>query len=403
MTGGARIAAAILLAGAALCGCARLTVQVDVMDPVYAKQATRDAEMRIEGQRLAEGNYRTTRALVAKQFAIYRDFRKSCLTDAAKATEARAAASAGADRIQHDANAKIYRDFIGNPQELARIGAAEQAWLIQLLEADRGVGKAVMDSGGILPQKAPISEAVQTSWLARSEKIVELQGYLDGEVRQSYNICEPAVTPAVAQLGQTGKAIREKIDADRRTTESLIAATTQQSITGGGILLSDRLEAFYVTDAPKEAWAESYNRAFGEGIGGGTSIAVIMNDTADFSIKGFVFDGRSTADMIGKVAVQAVTLLAASQGLPVGTKPASGSDPAAFTSDATKLVADTQSRQYAAQANDAAYRAFLFRMADAILVEMDDLTKSNVSGSAARARVKAMFDARKESLGAKPK
>lgn len=403
MIGAARFSVVILLASATLGGCARLEVQVAVMDPVYAKQAARDAEMRIEGQRLAEGNYRTTRALVTKQFAAYRSFRVSCLTDAAQAYEAIAAGMTQADQVTQQQRqaalnaAKAYRDSVDDPRMLAAVASQEQGWLARLLVVDRNVGSAVLASGGILPQKAPVSDVVQKSWLARGEAIAELEAYLKSEVRQSHAICGPAADSAVAVLGQRAQAIKAKVEADKGTTELAMSAATQQSVTGGGILLKDRLEAFYVTKAPETAWAPSYNRAFGEGVGGSTSIAVVMNDTADFSIKGFVFDGRSTAEMIGKVAVQAVTLLAASQGLPTGTKPASGSAPASFTSDATKLVADTQTRQFAAQASEAAYRAFLFRMADTILADMDDLKKSGGNGDAARQRIKDTFDAHKDS------
>jgi len=403
MIGLGRLSAAVLLGSVALGGCARLTVQVDVMDPVYAKQAARDAEMRIEGQRLAEGNYRTTRTLVARQFATYRSFRANCLTDAATAYEEIAGGMTATDaatqgqRQASVALAQTYRTAIADPAMLAAIAAQEKAWLDRLIVADRNAGAAVAASGGILPQKAPVSDVVQRTWLARNEAIAELETYLRGEVGQWHAICGTAAENAAGALGQRGQAIKAKVEAEKGATEAQMAAATRQSITGGGILLNDRLEAFYVTDAPKEAWAESYNRAFGEGIGGSTSIAVVMNETADFSIKGFVFDGRSTADMIGKVAVQAVTLLAASQGLPVGTKAASGSDPAAYTSDATKLVADTQSKQYAAEASEAAYRAFLFRMADTILADMGALTTAGDGGNPARQRVKDTFDAHKDS------
>jgi hypothetical protein len=181
-----------------------------------------------------------------------------------------------------------------------------------------------------------------------------------------------------------------------------VQAIKDQSIIGDGVYLANMLEAFYVTKAPETYWAPLYNRAFGEGAGGSTSIALKMNSTADFSVKGFVFDGRATADMVKKVGIQAVSILAASSGAPIGfAKPAGSTETGPSYFDASKQVSDVESALATAKAQQAAYSTTLFRVADSVLANWQGLATGDAT---AKAIVQSGFDAYKNSwtTGAQP-
>ena len=179
-------------------------------------------------------------------------------------------------------------------------------------------------------------------------------------------ICPSADTPrGQAELRVAGQQAQQSIQAIN-------------SVVGNGVLLNNLPEAFAITSAPDRYWARRYNRAFGNGQFGGSSIAVKLNDTADFSVKGFVFDGRATADMVKKIGIQAVTTVAAAYGAPVGfAKSSTPGSSGTSTFDAAASVAAPQTTVDTAEAERQGYRLALFQIADAVMANWGDLTKSD--------------------------
>ncbi len=169
------------------------------------------------------------------------------------------------------------------------------------------------------------------------------------------------------------------------------------------------MEAYYVAAAPKQFWATQYNKAVGKGQGGGTDIVVKLNDTADFTIKGMVFDARSTANLISKVGTSVLKVMAASQGLGAiaGALPKSDPAPAADApkpdtggAEAMQSVADAEAEQAVAAARQRNFEAQLMRTANHILASWPQLMANNAT---AKTSVKTSFDAGKTaSDGGKP-
>jgi hypothetical protein len=177
------------------------------------------------------------------------------------------------------------------------------------------------------------------------------------------------------------------------TVRQQYATVAQQTLIGGGVLLHSRDEAYFVTSAPEIYWARNYNKALGQGETGSTDVVLKLNDTGDFTVKGFVFDVRSTADMVKKVGTSALSLIASAYGAPVSiSKPAQAAS-ATPVFDAAKPVQAAETTLAVENAREAAYEAGLRASADAILVIFDRLKTG--TDKAAKKAAKGVFDAHK--------
>jgi hypothetical protein len=369
----------ILLASvaAALAGCAQLNVRVDVIDPSYMKAWALDAALRQDAMRIARGDTSEVDEFVGRQAAIYRKFRLDCLR------EARSAASLIPDAQQRGELIADLDEAIGEPPSgIEQWRRDSRNWL---LSGDRRRRDMILSSypGAVRPdaRPQPLPAALQAELSARRAQFNRLSDQLFGMMAGQTGLCSQLAADFEANLSpETAEAVDEAAARESR------AAT--RSILGGGALLNDRMEAYYVTSAPDEVWAPRYNRAFGAAVGGGSDIALKMNDTADFSVKGFTFDARSTAEMLRKVTGSTLQVIAAAYGAPLPA-PKSGAGGAA-TPAAANPVTDQQRELLAAQAQSAAYQSALFHIADAVIAEAPRLTKGDAS---AKARAKAAFEA----------
>jgi len=165
------------------------------------------------------------------------------------------------------------------------------------------------------------------------------------------------------------------------------------SVVGGGTLLNAQREAYYVVNADEKLWANRYNRAYGRGYGGGTDVVIKLNDTADFTVKGLVFDARSTAEMVKKVGVSAIGLIASAYGAPVSIT-AGSNGAGTMTFSQTDKIGAADVSLAVGKKRDQAYRESLSRLADDILAEMPAL-KADATKDAAAARVMTVFTATK--------
>ena len=75
--------------------------------------------------------------------------------------------------------------------------------------------------------------------------------------------------------------------------------------------------AYMVPSAPAPLWAPNYNQAFASGTLGNVDIVIRMNSTADFSVKGMLFDASKVAQVASKVMTQALLIGAQMSGVPV--------------------------------------------------------------------------------------
>ena len=155
-------------------GCARLEVGVDVMNPVYAKQAARDAELKIEAQQLADGGHQRADIFVARAFEAYTAFRTQCLeeaeADARKSAEAESNAKTKAGLITYADGAK---QDLADPALIAAIDKAQRDMRDILYAQDIAVGKLVRSAGGAIYDGNLISAELQTALAKRSEVFQE--------------------------------------------------------------------------------------------------------------------------------------------------------------------------------------------------------------------------------------
>ena len=66
-------------------------------------------------------------------------------------------------------------------------------------------------------------------------------------------------------------------------------------------------------------WASNFNRAFASGTFGNSDMVIRLNSTADFSVKGMLFDASKVAQVASKVMTQAVLIGTQMAGVPVSS------------------------------------------------------------------------------------
>ncbi|HYJ84295.1 MAG TPA: hypothetical protein VEW26_15795 [Allosphingosinicella sp.] len=378
-----------LLPLAMLGACASMKVQVDVMNPTYAKATALEASLRLEANDLASGSHQQVDAFVAATFGEYERFRLRCLDEAAEA--ARASNPAEADDILRLKTAGVVS--VNQHRTAAREALYEQDRIVAALlhtESSPDIGLERLGE--------PVSGVLKAALLERRRRMAGVADEVKGYIEASNVECQGAVMDAAGGVTTPATASSiAKSTTDAEDTKQRVEQVKVATVVGGGALLNDRLEAFYVTHAGKEYWSPRYNRAFGEGFFGSTSVAIKMNDTADFSIKGFVFDGRSTAEMVRKVAVQSVGLIATAYGAPISLTKPSGQAASSMTFNNSALVSDVETSLEKARAEEQAYRAALFRIADSVIANLPNLVAGDPT---AKSIVKSTFDAYKPVLEA---
>jgi hypothetical protein len=402
--------AALLLSGCA----ASLDVQVDVLNPNYARTAARDAQMVNELQLIAGGNDVRLASFIKTGFDDLAALGNECLQ--LKIDEA-ARQLRDAEQTMNTMNRSD--DSKPDTAAIARQQEIIDEWIFTK-EANESSKSTI--TALIISARKDFSYFIQnqndaiSSLVNRGKPIGEFGTAIDPEIRAILNKRQALfdehstiVSKAAQQYrssclqrpAPSASALVPLVDTKQRADAidaqaQLARYNANRSVIGGGELLTGMGEAYFVTKAPDEYWAKSFNRALGNGFGGSTSVGIKLNETGDFSVKGFIFDGTSTAQMMKKVTVQAVSLLAAAYGAPVGINPAAANQPASANFTANANLANAEVELIAAKAEAAAYSAFLFRLADAVLANAGQLKSiDEPARKAAKDIIKASFDAQK--------
>lgn len=393
-------------------GCASLKVDVDVVDPAFAQSAATEAGLRLDLAAVLQSPHAQADAAADRIYRPYADFQHACLEERIgvlkKAAEATPPDPLAAVNI---ANLRVSQGSEGQ----ADIARARAASVDAMEKADDAVTAAarITDppsaAGGDIGR--PLSDAVRAALLRRrdvyADEAAKVKGYIGAQTRRCSEELRKYTTSGAAKPAPVVDAAAEAAEAIAKQGNSSVErvqTASEQSVVGGGLLLNQMVEAYFITSADESHWAPRYNRAFGRGFGGSTSIALKMNDTADFSVKGFVFDGRSTAELVKKVGTSALTIIASASGAPPGLlkapAPAGGETAAPAATPDDPLVSDSETQIAAAQARQLAYDATLFRLADSIMTSWDTLTQG---GPGAKDAVQAGFDAYKDTWKPKAK
>lgn len=88
-------------------------------------------------------------------------------------------------------------------------------------------------------------------------------------------------------------------------------------LTAGQGLFDDPYAAF-VVNAPESNWKGLYNRAHGSGVGGNTDLAIKMEGPGMFTVKGLKQDGSKLAQASLQTLKQGVRMVGVAYGLPLG-------------------------------------------------------------------------------------
>lgn len=324
-----------------LCGCAQLQVRVELLSQDYLASAAHADGLRKTARLILSADRTEADRFIAEGRGQYYSILGQCAEEYQ--------AQVRNLRVPPDDEAllalqQIAQTLSRNAQQPnSQVESLFNAWSDELRRADEAAQKVLRaDSTAIglywqrNPERAadelsaPAVEAVLARNLRYGEVRDEIQKALaaavancDSGVRGFANVVQLspgerlAIEQAMKDVGQ-----QAGIEAERAVAEA-----AGRTIRGDAQALLDRAEAYHVANAPEAAWSDVFNIARGEGQGGGVDIGIKMTGTGDFSVKGFTFDARSTSDMVRKVAVQSVALVAGAYGVPVMLDPA-GSDPA---------------------------------------------------------------------------
>jgi hypothetical protein len=396
---------ALLLASACTSG---LDVKVDVMNPAYTRAAVTEVALLTDANELARGGHVRADRVLDVSMAQLQAFYTACidrrLVDERAALAALPSGAQALDKSLLEQNITVLTALRNGPSSQERLAKLKADWRSQLYMADDAARQALATelphfvglSGWESPQarqgadrwSSPLSDAVKIGLAEREVAYDQHVAQVQAEIANSRNLCEHS-----GQKPSTTAQTTVAVAAMEKQAKDNVAAAKLTSITGGGVLLNGMTEAYFVTNASDAAWAPVYNRAVARGELGNMSVAIKMNDTADFSIKGMVFDGRSTAEMMKKLATQTVATIASAYGAPFSiSSAADNSGRGTLSFDKNLLISAPDTTVATARANEEAYRSALFQIADSVAANFEGLISGNAT---AEAIAKATLDANK--------
>jgi hypothetical protein len=365
-----------LLLAVALVGCGRLQIQVDVLDP---KEVEREIDRVLIRDALPDVLAQSDEGLRTKFNALFEQHEKF-YADLAVAYRNQAATLSGDARMLSEtaANALVpdFRRFIGPLYDVARNDVQRLNTEIRALEPARAAPGAPPTATSDLAQKLR----------QRNERFLDFSRFVLRNTNDK-------LKGAARELNRNAlEPIRASAETVRQASNTLIQ----------GRDLLDSPYTFAVASADDTKWSPYYNRTIGGGYLGNFDMAVKMVSLGDFTIKGLLFDPSDVARAISRVAVQALVLSAQMSGVPVRMPPpsSSGRPPADGTAlaESSAALAQIQDTTARTEAKLADYREALVLIAQAILRERDQITRTTDERGAANAAIKGSFDAHKARL-----
>ncbi|MBI5716992.1 MAG: hypothetical protein HZC37_04810 [Burkholderiales bacterium] len=205
---------------------------------------------------------------------------------------------------------------------------------------------------------------------------------------------------ATRTLSAATTAIAPSVAAVQQRASAAVAEAQRSPIRDGSLAASEF--AYVVASAPPEYWKQDFNRAYGSGTFGNVDLVIRLNSTADFSVKGLLFDASKVAQVASKVMTQAVLLGAQMSGVPVtiaSTGTQSGGD--ALTKASTDLAGGHMAlarRQAQVNAQRDAMRA-LARSLLGVLPALESELQGTGPADAGRVTVHRSIDSAFDALG----
>jgi hypothetical protein len=293
-----------------LVGCGTLEVKVDVLDPEY-----------VRGQAGEEGQRKLYQEIVRAQPGEFRDRVDRQLADYQRATSPLIDEFEKlADKKDEPAKSRFKAIARGWRSEAESGELVKKSNLFRdefeaLAQAMRDLGVKLQWNG-----RGPIPDAIrqQLGAFEAGAKRFSLaqQVDLDGlrENLRNGTLGNAAGAGAAATRAPAAATVLE-LDAVKPAAAAA-AAVAQRSIIQDNSLAATEF-AYIVANAPPKLWATNFNRAYGSGRFGNTDVVIRLNSTADFSVKGLLFDATKVAQVASKVLTQTVLLSAQVAGVPV--------------------------------------------------------------------------------------
>jgi hypothetical protein len=326
-----------------LAACGNLNVSVDVLNPDHVRQEVSEGQLRDLYREIAAGKPDDVANSVDRGFRPFKqkvgEYTNAMRVLAAKLPERKVAIERSAEAL--DQGVATGGDYA--------LRASSNAQLMERLAQDIRVEGANVSFNGVgaIPQplRDKLVDFTKQSKALATEEILTLratQRAIDSlareaakergaKVAEAKSATVPVATSASAVQQQesvaasieaaTLAAVAPQVNSVKQAAQSAQAAATPTFITGTSIATTQY--AYSVANAPENLWHKDFNRAYASGTFGSVDMVIRLNETADFSVKGMLFDASKVAQVASKVVTQSVLLGAQIAGVPVRT--ASGS------------------------------------------------------------------------------
>ncbi len=358
-----------------LTGCAQLSVEVDVLDPVVAE-------------------------IILEDGALKRLYYKIVSESDADVDE-----SISALRAQHAAANEALASFYDNMAS-GEIDPRKK----QLLQVSAADLRAALDSGTPLDRlyqelAREIKSANEAILVIAKRRAPQESQPLEPDLRRALShrrdVERLAKAPILSNLLDAEKdaQVDSQLPSSKRFMVAVaIAKDALTSVTGGGVLTNSEY-AYPVASADEKYWATKFNHALGKATFGDADIVIKMGQQGDFTVKGMQFDPSTVAAVASKVTTQSLLLAAQIAGVPVSSKSLSDSSKSTgFAGTGDNLISIDQ-KLAEREARVVAWKAAVRDLAQSILTEEIDLTKGTSEDRAAAGKaLRAIYDAHKTTL-----
>jgi len=333
-----RIVAGAACLGALLAGgCAQLSVRINVMDPAYLKSTVSYAQLSeadLESRIAALESSKTS--LLEKVPRLARPFDElidTLVDEQIVDTDFEAELRARSHRLIREVIEEIFepveraRAFLGEARSeahlrarLAKLEAARLTINDLGSDADEDVSSRIVRS---LDRKAwdLLGELLPPEWSGTAreeEQRRSLTGALAGIQSSEASSEVTALSESLSQgFAATGAIVEDEI------------SPHDTNLTGDPLIS-------VIAGLPRGAWDGLYNRAYGGGFLGNADIAIKLDKSGKFSVKGVRLDAAQVTRATFSGAKTALQVAAASYGIPIPL----GSAPAEETEAQDKIAAD---------------------------------------------------------------
>jgi len=376
-------------------GCAGgLSVNVDVLDTGYLSYLNQSDDLRSDARNLALADFtQTERFLTGAREGVESAANSKCHEVARKSLP-----------LITDASKKsMLERSLKNAEGRAPILSSEQKFALQSMR--RQLNQIDSRTSSELNRLYGTSPWIRSSQYSVPQPAIQLvanrRSFFEQARIHRDSLIQEAAVGCVGLLTRSVKLNPREITSDLlvETVTTEVKEAIVDTIVGGGSLISEKQGAFHVANAPEQYWAPSFNKAFGKGQFGSTSTAIKINGVADYTVKGFSFDGRSTASMIRKLTVPTVGFAAAMAGIPVDLNASSDSSQGTDSFD-TNLITSADAEIAAIEAKEEIHKRAVKNIANVIMAYKSELQLAGDSAEKKRAKstIKATFEANSSTL-----